>query len=156
MYNKQINMIFVPRLLSRRRKRSNITTNKKTKRSQKRKTMTSRKVNGNYTIKKRRSRKNQNIKDGRDEDERWIIYTLEGCPCCTNAENMLKQHNKKVSCVEFKKLSFENQEKIKSIIIEQKPQFEMTYPRIFRVKNKKNDFIGGSSDLKKLIITQGI
>jgi glutaredoxin len=120
--------------------------------------MTSRKVNGNYTIKKRRSRKNQNIKDGngRDEDERWIIYTLEGCPCCTNAENMLKQHNKKVSCVEFKKLSFENREKIKSIIIEQKPQFEMTYPRIFRVKNEKNDFIGGSSDLKKLIVTQGI
>lgn len=150
-------MIFVPRLLSRRKKRSTNTTNRKTKRSQKRKTMTSRKVNGNYTIKKRRSRKNQNVKDGRDEDdERWIIYTLEGCPCCTNAENMLKQHNKKVSCVEFKKLSLENQEKIKSIIIEQKPQFEMTYPRIFRVKNKKNDFIGGSSDLKKLIVTEGI
>lgn len=142
-------MIFVPRFLSRRRKRSN--NNKKKKKSPT-KISKKRKVQGNYKIKRSKDAKKV-VKDGtanNNNNEKWIIYYLQGCPCCIEAKDLLKKLNKQVEYIEFKRLLPEEKLKITKIIKEQDPKFEMTFPQIFKVVNQQYQFMGGNTDLQNL------
>lgn len=140
-------MIFVPRFLSRRRKRSN---NNKKKKSPLTKNSKKRKVQGNYKIKRSKVVKKV-VKDGTTyNNEKWIIYYLQGCPCCVEAKDLLKKLHKQVEYIEFERLLPEEKFKITKIIKEQNPKFEMTFPRIFKVVNQRYQFMGGNTDLQNL------
>lgn len=145
-------MIFVPRLLSRRNKKKNTSPKKKEKKT----TASSkkRKVQGNYRIRSRRKRsvKDGGGCDGKKQEEKWVIYSLAGCPYCSDGEQLLKKNKKDVTTVDFYKLSKEKQDKVENFIKGSDPSFGMTFPRIFKViKGQPAKFIGGFSTLEKLM-----
>ena len=142
-------MIFVPRLLSRRNKRK---TSKKQEKKRSKKIVTSkkRKLNGNYKIIKSRRKRN----DGgvqKKEEEKWVIYSLEGCPYCDEASKLLNKNHKNVVSIVFEKLKKEDQEKVENMIRASDPSFKMTFPRIFKIKGNEKKFIGGYTTLSKIM-----
>lgn len=149
-------MIFVPRLLSRRNKKKNTSPKKKEKKT----TASSRKrkVQGNYRIRSQRKRSVKDggggcsSSDGKKNEEKWVIYSLAGCPYCSDAEQLLKKNKKDITTVDFDKLSKENQTKVENLIKGSDSSFEMTFPRIFKVvKGQPAKFIGGFSSLSTLM-----
>lgn len=136
-------MVFVPRLLSRRNNRKVKSRSRSRSRSKDK-----RRVQGNYRIKARHKRMKS---DGGGEKEKWIIYSLKGCPYCSAAEDLLKKNGKTVNTVDFFKLDKSSQDKIEKMIKASDPEFGMTFPRIFCLKSNNKQFIGGYTNLTKIM-----
>ena len=109
-------------------------TKTKTKVSKTKVSKTKRKVDGNYKIK--------------NEKKKCIIYTLEGCPYCKDAEDLLKNKGISFDSKIFENLQPEEQQRIEKDIQSYKSKegkFKMTFPRIF---DDKGNFRGGFNDVK--------
>lgn len=145
-------MVFVPRLLSRRNRKKKEGNKKSRSRS---KSPKNRRVTGNYRIKNRIKRGDgggeEKAKEKDEEYEKWIIYSLAKCKYCAMAMDLLKKNRKDVKSVDFYKLDDKMQDKIESIIKDSDPEFKMTFPRIFCIKGKDKKFIGGYSNLSKIM-----
>jgi glutaredoxin len=75
-----------------------------------------------------------------------IFYTLEGCPYCEKAVNLLNKNKQIVKVKEFAKLK----PKQKEVVSKRQGRDFQTFPRIF---NK--EFVGGFTDLEKLFPSKG-
>jgi glutaredoxin len=76
----------------------------------------------------------------------WEVYTLEGCPYCEKAVNLLNKNKQIVKVKEFAKLT----PKQKEVVNKRQGRDFQTFPRIF---NK--EFVGGFTDLEKLFPSKG-
>ena len=106
-------------------------------------------VDGNYTIKK-------NIKS---PNQKWKLYSMEGCPYCKSAKELLESKKIDFDYIVFEDLQPEEKKKIEADIDSQKlAKIEnaadaqnykdnpfRSFPRIFK---SDGDFIGGYNDTR--------
>ena len=111
-----------------------------------------RRVDGNYTIKK-------NNKSPSSDNQKWKLYSMEGCPYCKSAKELLQSKKIDFDYIVFEDLQPEEQKKVESDIDSQKlakidsaQEYQnykdnpfRTFPRIFKVNN---EFIGGYNDTR--------
>jgi glutaredoxin len=79
--------------------------------------------------------------------KKWVIYSLNGCPYCEKAKELLRERNIGYDYIEFDSLDDQKKKAITQEIDKVKPGFR-TYPRIFN----GTKFIGGYSDLSQSLI----
>ena len=72
----------------------------------------------------------------------WLIYTLDGCPYCTMAEDLLQKNGQQFTSKEGKHHLSEMKRDLKRT----GHADHSTYPKIFR----NNEFFGGYGELKNL------
>ena len=110
---------------------------KKRKKSQKVRTFDG----GNYKI----------VDTPKEKKKPWKIYSLEGCPYCTDGENLLKQNNIPVDKIDFNSLPESEQAKVLQEIDKDKRFKEFrTFPRIFQPSGDGHKFVGGYQQLKEI------
>lgn len=90
---------------------------------------------------------NYKIVRGKTNPKKWVIYSLNGCPYCEKAKELLKERNIAFDYIEFKSLDDQKQKAIEQEIDNVKQGFR-TFPRIFN----GTKFIGGYSDLSQSLI----
>ena len=119
----------------------NVKVNKSKKSSKKRKkSQKARTADGNYKIVNTQKKKKP-----------WKIYSLEGCPYCTDGENLLKQNNIPVDKIDFNSLPESEQTKVLQEIDKDKRFKEFrTFPRIFQPSGDGHKFVGGYQQLKEI------
>jgi len=130
-------------------KKNNVKKSTEGKKSTDAKKRKRRVVDGNYTIKKSPTENNQ----------KWKLYSMEGCPYCKSAKELLESKKIDFDYIVFENLPPEEQKKVEADIDKQKlakiknPNDAQnykenpfrTFPRIFK---SDGDFIGGYKDTR--------
>ena len=81
-----------------------------------------------------------------EDDPEFVIIKKSRCTCCDDAIKLLTNRNKTFDAREREPTQLENQ-----AMTDAKKKNYQFFPKIFRYENNKLKFIGGFTDLKKII-----